>query len=89
MFKIALPIPSEFENDIPSFLAQMKIAIKATEKSYEQITKNLTDEQKQNFYIMYRHPKFEYWSKGGEDKLDKIDPNMDDRQKIELEINEA
>lgn len=89
MFKIALPVPSEYENDIESFLAQMKIAITAAQKSYEQITKNLTKEEKANFYVSYRFPQIDLYERESDDKgfvKVHVDEESTQMQNIELEI---
>jgi hypothetical protein len=91
MFKIALPNPSEFEYDFKSYFAQMKIAIKAAEKSYEQLTKNLTEEQLKDYlYITYRFPKIDLYSREQDNEGNvkvHVDEESDEMQSIELEID--
>lgn len=90
MFKIALPNPSDYENDFILFLNQMKVAIKATEKSYEQLTKDLTEEEKQNFYFIYRFPQIDLYEREQDsDGFVKVhvDEEANEMQNIELEIN--
>ena len=95
MFKIALPNPWEMSAE--DFFSQMRVVLKATEKSYQEITKGLTEEQKENYFIGFRLP--EITSNFTDDEIPKIttfvDRNafeshlLDDNvtQKIELEIS--
>ncbi len=46
MIKINLPNPREMT--VPEFFAQMKIALKSAEKSYEEIIRGLDEEEKKN-----------------------------------------
>ena len=62
------------------FFAQMRIALKACEKAYEQATKDLTDEEKEEFWLTYNHPTIP------EAEIDKIDPNGVEIQKLELQL---
>jgi hypothetical protein len=80
-FKIDLPNP--FEGTPEEFFSQMRIVLKACEKSYQEMVKNLTDEQKEEMskwlYIAFRHPTLE-------DAMDEADPDMAERQKIQLGV---
>lgn len=80
-FKVSLPNP---DNGTPEeFFTQIRIVIKACEKSYQEMTKDLTQEEKEkSFYLAFRYPTLE-------DKMDKIDSDMNERQNIELELNQA
>ena len=95
MFKIALPNPWEMSAE--DFFSQMRVVLKATEKSYQEITKGLTEEQKENYFIGFRLP--EITSNFTDDEIPKITTFadrgdfeshlLDDNvtQKIELEIS--
>ena len=54
MITINLPNPNEMS--IPSFFAQMRIALKAAEKSYEEIEKATDPEQEDRPYILFGLP---------------------------------
>ena len=92
MFKIALPNPNEFENNIKGFFAQFRVVLKAAEKSYEEATKGLIDEeQKSAMWLIYRFPEIELNEREQDNEGNvkvHVDEEGDSMQKIELEINE-
>jgi hypothetical protein len=89
MFKIALPKPSEYENNIPLFLSQMKIVIKATEKSYELLTKDLTTEELKQISLIYRFPEIDLEERENDENgfvKVHVDEETNQMQDIEIEI---
>lgn len=54
MIKINLPNPLEMS--IPSFFAQMRIALKAAEKSYEEMKKAVDPEKVEDMFVAFHHP---------------------------------
>ena len=85
LFKIGLPNPNEMKPLM--YFAQARIALKAAEKAYEEATKNLSEEEKEDFFMIYRFPILEdreqdeeYFMKVHSDELG------DQMQDIELEI---
>jgi hypothetical protein len=77
-FKIALPNPRMMEPQM--FFNQMRIVLKAAEKSYEQMIKDLDDNNKDDIIIHYLLPDLD------QKELDKLDPDGELTQSIELEI---
>lgn len=49
--KIQLPNPDDYKSAVPQWFAQMRISLKAAEKTYQEWTKGLTEEEKENAYI--------------------------------------
>jgi len=81
MIKINLPNPNEMS--IPSFFAQMRIAIKAAEKSYEEMMKVKDPEGDSDYpYILWRLPDILM----NRIEETEIDPTDEDFQKLSLEI---
>lgn len=68
MFKINLPNPREM--DATEFFAQMKIALKSAEKSYEEMTKGVELTENNTPWISYRLPFIDKVSKDFSDPLD-------------------
>lgn len=89
MFKISLPNPSEHSPE--DFFAQMKIVIKSAQIAYEQITKDLTKEEKNNYWMHYSFPQLNLFSRV-KDKDNFVKVNIEEEgeemQNIELEIEE-
>ena len=85
--KVNLPNPYKVEN-AEEFFAQMRISIKAAEKTYQQATKNLTEEEikKANFWIALELTELEA-TKKNRDILEEIDPEYELRQSISITIN--
>lgn len=78
LFKIGLPNP--YQSTPKEFFTQIRIAIKATEKAYEEATKNLTEEEKENYWIGFYQPDL---SQSLKEKLD-LDTYAEEAQDIEL-----
>jgi len=55
MLKINLPSPYEDETDIKQWFALMRVALKATEKTYEEFVKNLTEEERKNVNLRFNN----------------------------------
>lgn len=75
--KVSLPNPIELGPEM--FIAQLRIALKAFEKSYEEATKNLTKEEKEEFWVRFRLPKLD-------EEIDGIDSDHEKDQEIELRL---
>ena len=88
MFKINLPNPSEMS--IPEFLTQMKIVLKATEKSYEEMVKGIELNEDNTPYLNYRQTRLRskllHDSEEPNSDFD-LDDYFDEANEIELEIN--
>lgn len=86
LFKIGLPNPNDMKPEM--FFAQSRIMLKAAEKAYEEATKNLSEEDKENIFIMYRFPTLEEREQDDEFYLKvHVDELSEQMQNIELEIN--
>ena len=86
--EIKVNLPNPYEMSPEQFFAQMRISLKAAEKTYQEANKNLTEEQieEKEIWLMFNLPKMEDDEKNCE-KLDAIDPNYEDRQFIAISIN--
>ena len=82
--KVNLPDPYELEAE--HFFAQMRIALKAAEKTYQEAIRGLTKEEIENFYLGFELTKIEATEEGRE-KLNEIDIDCDLRQSISITIN--
>jgi len=82
--KVNLPDPYELEAE--HFFAQMRIALKAAEKTYQEVIRGLTKEEIENFYLGFELTKIEATEEGRE-KLNEIDIDCDLRQSISITIN--
>lgn len=49
--KIQLPNPDDYENAVEQWFSQMRISLKAAEKTYQEATKDLTDEARKQYYV--------------------------------------
>lgn len=51
--KIQLPNPDDYQyaNGVAAWLSQMRISLKAAEKTYQEATKDLTDEARKQYYV--------------------------------------
>lgn len=82
--KVHFPSPYEDGMDIKQFFALMRVALKSAEKTYDEVVKGLTEEEKSNFYLRF-NSKF-----NEEEKVKKleeeIDPNYSKTQEVWLEI---
>lgn len=90
MFKINLPNPSEMS--IPEFFSQMKIVLKAAEKSYEDMIKEIELNEENTPYISYRQPSLrlqllEDTKPEIMKKVIDLDEYLDEANEIQLEIN--
>ena len=82
--KVNLPNPYELEAE--HFFAQMRIALKAAEKTYQEATRGLTEKEIKNFYLGFELTELEANEKSRE-KLEEIDPDFELRQSISITIN--
>lgn len=83
--KVNLPNPYELEPE--QFFAQMRISLKAAEKTYQEAIKGLTgDEDIQNFWLGFELTGIESTEEGRK-KLEEIDPDVELRQDISITIN--
>ena len=92
--KVNLPNPQEMTAE--QFFAQMRISLKAAEKTYQQTIKSLTEEQSiaiEELKKKNEEPWVQFCLVGiesteeGRQKLEKIDPDFELRHKIALSIN--
>lgn len=81
LFKIGLPNPYEMKTAM--FFTQMRIAIKACEKAYEEATKDLTEEQKENCWIAYNQPRLQKSLKESDTSSD-LGNYSEEQQDLEL-----
>ncbi len=86
--KVNLPNPDEMS--IEQWFSQMRISLKAAEKAYQEVFKNLTEEERKlqiendcdkKFWIRFQLPSLD------ENLEDDLDPNGDKRQKIQIVVN--
>lgn len=82
--KVNLPNPYELEPE--QFFAQMRIALKAAEKTYQEAIRGLTEEDIQNHWLSFELTGIEATEEGRE-KLEGIDPDIELRQSISITIN--
>lgn len=82
--KVNLPNPYELEPE--QFFAQMRIALKAAEKTYQEAIKGLTEEELEGFYLGFELTELEANEKSRE-KLEEVDPDYELRQSISITIN--
>lgn len=81
MIKINLPNP--YEMSIPEFFAQMRIALKSAEKSYEEMVKGVELNNDNTPWIS-----FEFNNEEIKSRLDEFeDSGFENRQDIRLEMN--
>lgn len=81
MIKINLPNPNKMS--IPEFFAQMRIALKSAEKSYEEMVKGIELNDNNALWIY-----FEFNDEKIKSRLDNFEDNdFENRQDIRLEIN--
>lgn len=82
--KVHFPSPYEDGTDIKQFFALMRVALKSAEKTYEEVIKGLTEEEKSNFYLRFNNAFNELEET---QKLEeKLDPDYSKTQEIWLEI---
>lgn len=55
--KIQLPNPDDYQYDggVAKFFTQMRISLKAAEKTYQEAVKDLPKENTDNVYLSFRH----------------------------------
>lgn len=78
--QLKVNLPNPYELDAEQFFAQMRISLKAAEKTYQESIKNLPEENKKDVSFYFSLPEF------GEE-LEEIDENCDKRQEIQLIIS--
>jgi hypothetical protein len=83
LIKIGLPNPYMMKTEM--FFTQMRIAIKACEKAYEEATKDLTEEQKEDCWLAYRHPDLEEALKKSDSPVE-LGNYEDEQQDLELHL---
>ena len=85
--KVHLPSPYEDGTDVKQFFALMRVALKATEKTYEEVTKNLTKEEISNIYLRFNNAFMQNVKvKALEEELD---PDFSKTQEVWIEINQT
>lgn len=82
--KVHFPNPYEDDTNIKQFFALMRVALKSAEKTYEEVIKGLTEEEKSNFYLRFNNAfnELEEIKKLEEE----LDPDYSKTQEIWLEI---
>ena len=87
--QLKVNLPNPYEMTPEQFFAQMRISLKAAEKTYQEAIKNLTKKELEDnsFWIMFDLVGIENTEKG-RIKLEEIDPNYKDRQLIAITINQ-
>ncbi len=86
--QIKVNLPHPYEMNPEQFFAQMRISLKAAEKAYQEVLKNLTEQEKKDCEIWLNVELTELEAtKEGREKLDEIDPNNEERQSIAITIN--
>ena len=84
--KIGFPNPWEFQGkNAEQFFVQMRIALKASEKTYQEYVKSLTSEEEESIWLGFELSALEGEEKSRK-KLEEIDPDYDLRQLISLTI---
>ena len=83
--KVNLPNPYQLKAE--EFFAQMRIALKAAEKTYQQAVKGLTEEEKKNFWLGFEFTELEATEKGRK-ILEEVDPDYELRHSISITINQ-
>lgn len=85
--ELKVNLPNPYEMNAEEFFAQMRIALKATEKTYQQATKSLTKEEKENFWLGFEFTKLEATEEGRK-KLEEVDPDHELRHSISIIISQ-
>ncbi len=84
--ELKVNLPSPYELEAEQFFAQMRIALKAAEKTYQQAIKDLTGAELENVFICFELTKLEATEEGRK-ALEEIDPDIELRQHISIAIN--
>ena len=86
--ELSINLPNPFELEVEQFFAQMRIALKSAEKSYQQAINGLTAEEVENIYIKFELTKL-IANDESRELLEQADPDCEDRQYLSIEINSA
>lgn len=84
--QLKVNLPNPYELDPEHFFAQMRIALKAAEKTYQEATRGLTEEELQDYWLSFELTEIEATEEGRK-KLEEIDPDIELRQSISITIN--
>jgi len=82
--KVHFPSPYEDGTNVKQFLTLMRIALKATEKTYEEVIKGLTKEEEENIYLRFNNA-FDNEEKAQE-LQESLDPDYNKTQDVWIEI---
>lgn len=52
---IKIQLPDPYDVSAEEFFSQARISLKAAERTYQESIKDLTDEEKDNIFIAFRH----------------------------------
>ena len=86
--RISFPNPWEFQGkNVEQFFAQMRIALKAAEKTYQEYVKDLTKEKVDDVWLSFELNGLETEEKSRK-KLEEVDPDYELRQLISLTIQD-
>lgn len=84
--KLKVNLPNPYELEPEHFFAQMRIALKAAEKTYQEAMRGLTKEEIQDYWLGFELTELEATEEGRR-KLEEIDPDVELRQSISITIN--
>lgn len=82
--KVNLPSPYEDGTDIKQFLALMRVALKAMEKTYEEVIKDLTPEDTKSVFVRFNNTFMQ--EKKVKVLEEELDPDYSKTQEVWLEI---
>ncbi|HEC66815.1 MAG TPA: hypothetical protein ENI23_16190 [bacterium] len=86
--ELKVNLPNPYEVDAEQFFAQMRIALKAAEKTYQEAIKGLTEEEMRNFWLGFELTEIEATEQGRK-ALEEIDPDYELRHAISITINSS